>query len=60
MMSEFRPEVEGFFPEWCEEQDWPHKRQAKVLRERLLGPYEVDQLRFQAVAREYKAAKTRA
>jgi hypothetical protein len=31
---------------WCEEQDWPHKRQDKVLRERLLGPYEVEQLRF--------------
>jgi len=31
---------------WCEEQGWPHKRQDKVLRERLLGPYEVEQLRF--------------
>ncbi len=31
---------------WCEEQDWPHKRQDKMLRERLLRPYEVEQLRF--------------
>jgi hypothetical protein len=31
---------------WCEEQDWPHKRQPKLLRERLLGPYEVEQLLF--------------
>ncbi len=31
---------------WCEEQDWPHKRQDKVLRERLLGPYAVEQLCF--------------
>jgi hypothetical protein len=31
---------------WCEGQDWPHKRQDKVLRERLLGPYEVEQLCF--------------
>jgi hypothetical protein len=31
---------------WCEQQDWPHKRQSKVIRERLLGRYEVEQLRF--------------
>jgi hypothetical protein len=31
---------------WCEEQDWSHKRQSKLIRERLLGPYEVEQLRF--------------
>ncbi len=31
---------------WCEAQDWPHKRQDKILRERLLGPYEVEQLCF--------------
>jgi hypothetical protein len=31
---------------WCEEQGWSHKRQSKVIRERLLGPYEVEQLRF--------------
>jgi hypothetical protein len=31
---------------WCEEQDWSCMRQSKVIRERLLGPYEVQQLRF--------------
>ncbi len=31
---------------WCEEQDWSHKRQPKIVRERLLGPYEVEQLRI--------------
>jgi hypothetical protein len=31
---------------WCEEQDWSHKRQPKEVSERLLGPYEVEQLRF--------------
>ncbi len=31
---------------WCEKEAWSHKRQSKIVRERLLGPYEVQQLRF--------------
>lgn len=31
---------------WCQQLEWAHKRQSKVIRERLLGPYEVEQLRF--------------
>jgi hypothetical protein len=31
---------------WCEGREWSHKRQSKAMRERLLGPYEVEQLRF--------------
>jgi hypothetical protein len=31
---------------WCDEKRWPHKRQPKEIRERLLGPYKVEQLQF--------------
>jgi hypothetical protein len=31
---------------WCDERSWAHSRQSKIVRERLLGPYEVPQLRF--------------
>ncbi len=31
---------------WCAEKGWSHLRQSKVVRERLLGLYEVEQLRF--------------